>query len=75
MLDITEAEKARRRRAVESSQGSLAMEGQSLDPETLELSRRYADGEISLEEFGRHIEQHAMSLAAVMKAKSLALSA
>ena len=75
MARITEAEKVQRHRAVASSQGSLAMEGQSLDPLMLELSRRYAEGELSLEEFGKQVEQHAASLVADRKAKSLALSA
>ena len=75
MPTITEVEKARRYRAVDSSQGSLAMEGQCLDSVTQELSRRYAEGELSLEQFGEEVERHATSLVAEIKAKSLALSA
>ena len=69
MPAISEAEKQRRRRVIASSQGSLAMEGQVLDAETSELSRRYAEGELTLEQFGELIEQHAASVLAQVRAE------
>jgi len=63
VTSISEAEKIRRHRAVASSEGSLAMEGQFLDDTSKELSRRYADGEITLEEFGFLMEIHVQELA------------
>ncbi len=62
MALLSEIEKQQRSRAVASSEGSLAMEGQALDPTTADLSRRYAEGELTLEQFGSLIEQHAASL-------------
>ena len=62
MALLSEVEKQQRRRAVASSEGSLAMEGQALDSTTAELSRRYAEGELTLQQFGALIEQHAASL-------------
>lgn len=72
---ISEAEKARRRRAVGSSEGSLAMEGQSLDAFTRDLNRRYIDGEISLDEFSRAIDDHLAALAQSLREESLAATA
>jgi hypothetical protein len=69
MSMIVEAEKQRRQRAVASSQGSLAMEGLQLDSVSVELSRRYAEGEIDLHEFGRLTDQHLAQLAARAKAE------
>ncbi len=39
------------------------MEGQVLDASSKELSRRYVEGEITLDEFGFLTEQHARQVA------------
>ena len=75
MPTVAEAEKERRRHILASSEGSLAMEGQSLDAETAELSRRYAEGELSLEQFGELIEQHVASVVARLGAERAVVSA
>ena len=72
---ISEAEKERRRRILASSEGSLAMEGQKLDAETAELSRRYAEGELTLEQFGELVEQHVASVVARLREERAVVSA
>lgn len=67
MVSISEAEKQRRRRVIASSEGSLAMEGQVLDSATQELNRRYAEGELTLEQLGEQVEKHVATLLAEMK--------
>ncbi len=62
MGEITASEKARRHRAVASSVGSLAMEGQRLDAATLDLNRRYVAGELTLDEFSAAIDQHLLEV-------------
>jgi hypothetical protein len=63
MSTISEAEKQSRRRAVANSEGSLAMEGLCLDSVSMELNRRYVEGEIDLPEFGRLTDLHLARLA------------
>ena len=69
---ISEAEKQQRRDAVESSTGSLAAESMKLDVTMVELSRRYAEGEISLSEFGRLTDIHLSELGEIAKAEEFA---
>jgi len=72
---ISEAEVQRRRSAVASSEGSLAMEGLSLDATMADLSRRYAEGELDLEAFGRLTDEYLASLAASAQSKELTAAA
>jgi hypothetical protein len=74
MAMISEAEKKRRQRAVESSEGSLAMEGQYLDPATRELNRRYIEGELTLQEFSRAIEVHVADMVRSLREDSAAIA-
>ncbi len=67
MPPISEAEKQHRRRVIASSEGSLAMEGQTLDAVTQELSQRYVEGELTLKQFGEEVEQHVTLLVERMK--------
>ena len=68
---IAEAEAQRRRNAVASSEGSLAMEGLRLDATMADLSRQYAEGELDLEEFGRRTDEYLARLAASAQSKEL----
>ena len=72
---ISESEKARRRRAVGSSEGSLEMEGQSLDAFTRDLNKRYVEGDLSLEEFSRAIDEHVATMAQALREKSMTVTA
>jgi hypothetical protein len=45
-----------------SVQGTLAMEGLSLDPASVEIGRRYDAGEITLEQFSAAMQAHVASL-------------
>lgn len=51
MVEITAAEKARRRRIVESSHTIVALEGVNLTPADLELKEMYVNGQIGMKEF------------------------
>jgi hypothetical protein len=52
---IDEAERARRKAAVDYARGSVRLEGFELDPEVEELNRRYVAGELTSEELTRAI--------------------
>jgi hypothetical protein len=58
MAVISEEEKLRRRRAVESVLGTNAMEGIFLDAPTLALMRRFETGDIEIEELSAAIDLH-----------------
>lgn len=73
--EITEKEKQRRQQVIASSIGSLAMEGQQLDALGNEISRRYIEGEISLEDFSRLMEEHTHALIASQSAGSNSVAA
>ncbi len=51
MSEISEAEKQKRRRIAGSVAGTHAMEGIELAPEARQLLDRYAEGELTLDEF------------------------
>jgi hypothetical protein len=52
---INEAERARRKEAIDFARGSVRLEGFVLDPETEKLNARYVAGEITREEVTREI--------------------
>ena len=58
MPAITEEEKLRRSRVVESVLGTNAMEGIVLDATTLMLARRFEEGEIEIEQLSSLIDKH-----------------
>jgi hypothetical protein len=58
MAHISEAEKLRRRHINESVIGTNAMEGLTLDAETLALMDRYAEGELTSEQVSAGIRLH-----------------
>ncbi|ADW67736.1 antitoxin VbhA family protein [Granulicella tundricola] len=62
MQPISDEEKSRRRRINQSVIGTNAMEGLSLDEETLSLMRRYEEGEIDREELSSAIDLHVARL-------------
>lgn len=49
---ITEAERARRRRAINQARHSSEMEGMQSDPEARALQEQYVAGELSVTELG-----------------------
>jgi hypothetical protein len=67
MAAISLDEKLRRRRINESVIGTTAMEGISLDSETLALMRRYEDGDLSREELSSAIDEHVRQMLAARK--------
>jgi hypothetical protein len=64
MPRISQAEKLRRRRINESVIGTNAMEGLTLDAETLALMDRYAEGELTREQLSAEIDRHVDKLLA-----------
>ena len=58
MAAISEEEKLRRRRGDESIMGSFAMEGLTLDVDTLALMHRFEAGELTCEQLGIAIDRH-----------------
>lgn len=50
MATISPAEQARRRAALDSVIGTMAAEGESIPPDTLDIFERYVQGEITAEE-------------------------
>ena len=52
-----------------SVQGTLAMEGLSLDPASVEIGRRYDAGEITLEEFSAAMQAHVENLTSQSRRK------
>ena len=67
MAELTEAEKQKRRRIVGSTIGTHAMEGLRPDAQTLDILNRYADGELSPEQFSEHMQAHAKTLVAALR--------
>jgi len=63
MLNISEAEKQRRRRINGSVLGTNAMEGLHADPETAALLKQYEDGTLTREQLSAAIDRHVASLA------------
>lgn len=53
---ITEEEKAKRRKAVEYAKASVELEGIHLSNELLEIANKFADGYLTIEEFGEQYE-------------------
>ncbi len=72
---ISKTERNRRERAVASSEGSLAIEGQTLDEATRELNRRYIAGELTFEQFSDAIDHHVAQLAKAIREQTLAIPA
>jgi hypothetical protein len=64
LTKVSEAEKLRRRRINESVIGTNAMEGLTLDAETLALMDRYAEGELTREQLSAGIDRHVDKLLA-----------
>lgn len=64
MAQISEAEKLHRRRINQSVIGTNAMEGLTLDAETLALMDRYAEGELTREQLSAEIDRHVDTLLA-----------
>jgi hypothetical protein len=64
LTKVSEAEKLRRRRINESVIGTNAMEGLTLDTETLALMDRYAEGELTREQLSAGIDRHVDKLLA-----------
>ncbi len=58
MAAITEEEKLRRQRVNASVFGTNAMEGLTLDAETLGLMRRFETGELTREQLSAAIDEH-----------------
>lgn len=55
---ISDAERARRKKAVDYGRGSVRLEGFVLSPEIEELNRRYVKGELSSEQLTAAILKH-----------------
>ncbi len=62
MPEISDDERAERRRAVDFSRGSIRLSGGELTPESEALARRYVDGELSLQEYVDAAVAHARTL-------------
>ncbi len=62
MAAISEEEKLNRRNANASVIGTNAMEGLTLDSETLTLMRRFEDGELSRQQLSAAIDLHVASM-------------
>lgn len=62
MAQISEDEKLRRRLINESVVGTNAMEGLTLDAETLALMRRYEEGDLTREQLSAAIDSHVQKL-------------
>ena len=58
MAAISEEEKLRRRNANASVIGTNAMEGLTLDSETLTLMRQFEEGDLSREQLSAAIDRH-----------------
>jgi hypothetical protein len=54
---ITEAERARRKEAIDFARGSVRLEGFHLGPDVEELNRRYIAGEMSSDEHSAAIRK------------------
>ena len=54
---ISDAERARRKAAIDYARGSIRLEGFVVSPTVDDLSRRYVDGEITLEEHSAAIRR------------------
>jgi hypothetical protein len=65
MPSISPEEKLRRQRINESVIGTSAMEGITLDTQTLLLIRRYEDGELTREELSAAIDAHVREMLAL----------
>ena len=61
---ISEEEKLRRRQVNESVLGTNAMEGLTLDAETLALMRRFEEGELTRQQLSAAIDRHVETLLA-----------
>ena len=64
MAQISEEEKRRRREGNESVFGTHAMEGLEPDEATRTIFHRYAEGELTMEQFSDAMDQHANRLLA-----------
>ncbi len=62
MQPISDEEKSRRRRINQSVIGTNAMEGLTLDEETLSLMRQYEEGELNRDELSAGIDLHVARL-------------
>ncbi len=62
MAAISEEEKLNRRNANAGVIGTNAMEGLTLDSETLTLMRRFEDGELSRQQLSAAIDLHVASM-------------
>jgi hypothetical protein len=62
MPTLSEAEKQERRRAVASTIGTHTMEGIELDATVHSIMNRYAEGELTLDEFSAEMQRHALSV-------------
>ena len=63
MAEISEHEKCRRREGNACVLGTHAMEDIFPDQEALDILNRYAEGELSLDEFSEALDRHALRLA------------
>ena len=62
MPAISQDEKQQRRRAVRSVIGTHVMEGLEPDATTRSIMNRYAEGELTLEEFSAEMQRHAQTV-------------
>jgi hypothetical protein len=67
MARISESEKLRRRRSNENVIGTHAMEGLQLDGLTLDLMRRFEEGEIDRKQLATAIDLHVQELLAACR--------
>jgi hypothetical protein len=64
---LTEMEIKARREQNESVVGSLAMEGLTLDPASVEIGRRFDQGQMTFEEFSAAMKTHVANLASIAR--------
>ena len=64
MPEISAAEKLRRRESNQSVIGTNAMEGITLDQETLELMRRFEEGDLDRAQLSAAVHAHVKTLLA-----------
>ncbi len=72
MTAITDAERARRYRIVESAIGTHVMEGLEPDAPTRQIMLQWAEGELTMEQFSAAMQRHAEGVLADLRRRSLA---
>ncbi len=72
MNAITDAERKRRHRIVESTIGTHVMEGLEPDAITRQIMLQWADGEMTMEHFSAAMQRHAEDVLTKIRRESLA---